>query len=227
MLASVVMLSLSLVDYFKVNVATPSGISVTDNAKAFTVIIDPGHGGEDGGATANGIVEKDINLLISHKLKSFFDISNVKCILTRYEDVMLGDNMAGVSRKRADLISRINVANSIDNGIFVSIHQNKFEIPKYKGLQVYYSKNNRNSLVLADIIRNNAIDNLDKNNKRECKEADYRILVLDKISCPAVLVECGFLSNEDEAKLLSTNEYQQKLSFIIYLSIIEFIQQME
>ena len=198
--------------------------SVVDENITFpTVIIDPGHGGEDGGAEANGVTEKNINLAVSLMLSDYFSVSEYECVLTRKDDRLLYCQGEEKNKKRHDLINRVKFANDIGNALFVSIHQNKFEIPKYKGLQVYYSPNNKQSRVLAEIIQSKAKQYIDVSNNREVKQADFRIKVLDMLKMPAVLIECGFLSNPEEAKLLSSMEYQKKIAFVSYLSLVEYL----
>lgn len=187
------------------------------------IIIDPGHGGEDGGAEANGVTEKNVNLAISLMMSDYFEVSDYDCVLTRNDDRLLYGQGEEKNKKRHDLLNRIKFANSYDDAVFVSIHQNKFEIPKYKGLQVYYSANNPQSEVLAKIIQSNSKEYIDSANNREVKQADFRIKVLDMLKIPAVLIECGFLSNPDEAYLLSTTEYQKKIALVAYLSLVEYI----
>ena len=197
------------------------GVSATS---PITIIIDAGHGGEDGGAVANGVVEKDINLAIAKSLRAYIETSNLSYDMTREEDVLLYNDHEKNNKKRYDLLNRIKIGNSYHSAIFISIHQNKFEIPKYKGLQVYYSVNNHNSEKIAALIQCKSKIYLDNDNNRETKPADYRIKVLDSLQIPAVLVECGFLSNPEEAELLSDKNYQNRIALIIYLSIVEFLE---
>lgn len=190
-----------------------------------TLIIDPGHGGEDGGAQGNGALEKDINLSVSSYLNKYLMFSSFNTEMTRTTDKLLYNEGEENRKKFYDITNRVRFAESFQNAVFISIHQNKFEIPKYKGLQVYYSKNNPLSHDLAHIIQENARNFADKENKREIKAADSKIRALNSLKIPAVLIECGFLSNESEAKLLNTEEYQKKLAFIFFISTIEFLEQ--
>lgn len=187
------------------------------------IVIDPGHGGEDGGAEANGVIEKNVNLAISHVLSDLLKLSDTSVVMTRNDDRLLYRDGEENHKKRHDLLNRVAVAEKYETALFVSIHQNKFEIPKYKGLQVYFSPNNPESERLAKIIQSNTREHLDNSNKREVKQADYRIKVLDLLKMPAVLIECGFLSNPEEAKLLASYEYQKKLAFMTYLSLTEYL----
>ncbi len=189
------------------------------------LILDPGHGGEDGGATANGILEKDINLSVSEKTAAFLALSPYAVYMTRTDDRMLYETGEENRKKYHDLVHRAEFASSFDRAVFISIHQNKFEIPKYKGLQVYYSPNNSLSATFAECIQTNMRDLLDPTNKREIKKADHRIRVLSSLHMPAVLVECGFISNQEEAQLLQTEAYQKKLAFVLFLSTIQFVRE--
>lgn len=189
------------------------------------LIIDPGHGGEDGGAIANGVVEKDLNLEISKKLRDFFFLTGINTHMTRTEDVLLYKAGEENRKKYHDISNRIQFVNLLDNPVLISIHQNKFEIPKYKGLQVYYSKNHPFGENLAEIIQNNARNHLAPENKREIKAADSKIRLLNSLDVPAVLVECGFISNEQEAHILSDSSYQNKLAFVLFISSLSFLEE--
>ncbi len=188
-----------------------------------TVIIDPGHGGEDSGAVSDGgVLEKELNLQIASKIVEFLKLYRVESVMTREDDKMLYSD--GVtSKKRGDLRGRVEFARQYENALFVSIHMNKFSIPKYSGLQVFYSKNNPQSEAVAIKLQADIKQYLQNDNNRIVKAADSNIFVLDRLSCPAVLVECGFLSNYDETKLLQDEEYQNKLAFVIASSLIEYL----
>ncbi len=192
------------------------------------IIIDAGHGGEDGGAVSqDGTLEKDINLKIAQKLYYLFQLSDLTPVMTRTTDRMLYNESQSGRKKYYDLKNRIEFTNKFDNSLFLSIHQNKFPIEKYKGLQVYYSKNNSESLVLADIIQNNAKQLLDNNNERKSKRSNGSIFVLNNIDVPAVLVECGFMSNNQELEMLKDEEYQRKIAFTVFVSVMQYISQNE
>lgn len=189
------------------------------------IIIDPGHGGEDGGATVDGVMEKDLNLAISRNLSCFLKLSGYNSQMTREDDILLYNAGQESRKKYYDLENRVKFANNFENAVFLSIHQNKFEIPKYKGLQVYYSPNTPESSRFAQIIQSNAQRFLAPDNQRQIKKADNKIRVLDKLHIPAVLVECGFLSNYEEAQMLSDDDYQKKLAFMIFISTIQFLNE--
>ncbi len=189
-----------------------------------TVVIDPGHGGIDGGASSkSGVVEKEVNLQIGTVLYRLCNAFGIGCVMTRYDDRMLGQEQDGAKRKMKDLRYRVNTANSYPDFIFVSIHQNKFPIEKYSGLQVYYSKNILGSYELAKSMQDCVKNTLQPQNTRAVKPSASSIYVLDNIRCPGVLVECGFLSNNAEAALLADATYQKKLSCCIFSSIFNYI----
>ena len=191
-----------------------------------TVIIDAGHGGEDGGtSSASGLVEKDVNLDISKKLCDMLRASGINVVMTREEDKLLYDRNVDFHgrKKKLDLAARLAVAENTPDSIFVSIHMNSFTNPKYSGLQVWYSQNNPDSMALAEIIRTFNQEQLQNYNTRKTKAATSSIFLLDKATCPAVLVECGFLSNAEEAARFESAEYKQQVAFVIFCSIMEFL----
>ena len=191
-----------------------------------TVIIDAGHGGEDGGAIGvNGCIEKDINLAIAKRLYETLSASGIECVLTRSEDILLYDRTQDYEgRKKAlDMKARLEIVNKYDNAIFVSIHQNSFPIEKYSGFQAYYSSNSEASQSLAATIEQGVKNDLQPSNKRVAKASAGKIYLLDRLNCPAVLLECGFLSNTDECALLCTEEYQNRLADVIASSIENFV----
>lgn len=188
------------------------------------IIIDAGHGGEDGGAVSdNGIIEKDINLAISKDTSDILTFFGFNVIMTRKDDNALSDNEDTVhERKVSDLNKRLEIFNSSENNIIISIHQNKFEQPQYYGTQIFYSPNNDNSLNLAESIKGTVTSLLQPNNERECKPSDSGIFLLKNTQNPAVLVECGFLSNPDECSKLITEEYQKNMAFAVANGFINY-----
>jgi len=198
--------------------------STNDKIKDITVIIDPGHGGEDGGAVGLcGTLEKDINLEISLILHDLFTLVDIDAVMTRNTDNMLYTDVQSGRKKFYDLKNRVDFVDKYSNPVFLSIHQNKFPIEKYKGLQVYYSKNDPSGKELAECIQYNTKKLLQNDNNRMIKEAGRNIFVLDKLECPAILIECGFLSNTQEEKNLNNYEYQKKIAYIIFTSVIEYL----
>lgn len=201
--------------------------NVTQESK-ITVVIDAGHGGEDGGASgANGILEKDINLKVSEMLCDMLKANGVNVVMTRTEDILLYDPSSDYKgRKKAlDLAARLKIAKETPSCIFVSIHMNSFPQSQYSGLQVYYSKNNEESKKIADLIQTNTRLYLQPENGRRTKPATSAIYLLDRLEMPSVLVECGFLSNYEECIRLATDDYKQKLAFTIFCSLMDYISQ--
>lgn len=189
-----------------------------------TVLIDPGHGGEDGGAVGiNGCVEKNINLEISLILRDLLQMSGIDAVMTRSEDIMLYDSAAPGKKKAQDLKNRVMMAEELNAALTVSIHMNTYPSEKCSGAQVYYSPNTEESKTLAEGIRSSFINNLQPQNQRQTKEATSAIYLLHNIKTPAVLVECGFISNREEAQLLCDSSYQHKVALAIYSSIIEHL----
>lgn len=182
-----------------------------------TVIIDAGHGGEDGGAIGlNGAYEKDINLIIAKKLKERLDARSIPCVLTRESDILLYDKNGDYEgkKKKLDLLARKELAEKYENAIFISIHQNSFSKSQYSGLQVYYSPNNAASYLLASRIQSTIKEELQPNNHRAIKKSSG-IYLLEELFCPAVLIECGFLSNQAECERLCEESYQNAMCDIL------------
>ena len=190
------------------------------------VVIDAGHGGEDGGAVGiNGCYEKNINLQIAKKLQTFLSGMGIKSILTRDTDILLynrNENYEG-RKKHLDMLARLKITNSYENVIFVSIHQNAFPQEKYSGFQIYYSQNNEASLALAKTVEEDIKKYLQPDNNRKAKMSAGSIYLLDNLTCPSVLLECGFLSNGEECALLCSEEYQNDLCAVIANSIERFL----
>ncbi len=198
-----------------------------DGYKYSTVIIDAGHGGEDGGtSSASGLVEKDINLELAFILKEKLEAKGVHVILTRDTDRLLYDRNADYQgrKKKLDMAARLEIINNTEDCIFISLHMNAFSDSRYSGLQVWYSDQNPNSQSLANIIQSDIKTNLQPNNNRKTKSAGTSIYLLSNSSCPAVLVECGFLSNAAEAKLFESAEYKDALAGQLCDSVIQFLE---
>ncbi len=203
------------------NKAQPAMINSADYP---SIIIDAGHGGFDGGAVANGIIEKDINLAISLNLRDMLTSSGFKVIMIREEDISVHDPAANTTRtkKNTDLNNRLKVINDNKDAIFVSIHQNMYTESKYSGAQVFYSPNNSSSKALAQILQDTIKGQLQNDNTRQIKQATDALYLLYNAQIPAVMVECGFLSNPEEAAKLKTSEYQQQMSFAIMSGILTY-----
>lgn len=188
-------------------------------------VVDAGHGGLDGGAsTADGALEKDINLKIAKYLEAYLKQSGAKVVMTRTKDISLHktDESSVKNRKREDLLKRREIANTSGADLMVSIHLNCFEQTKYSGAQVFYEQNFAESKALATALQNTMRENLNKENKRVEQKIPADKLQFQNLSVPTVLVECGFLSNPEESALLKTPEYQQKVALAIYMGILRF-----
>lgn len=198
--------------------------------KKATIVVDAGHGGEDGGAVGvNGLVEKDINLAIALALAENLKANNFQVILVRDGDYSVGDQSLSTvaERKRSDTKNRVRLVEETGECLLVSIHQNQFSQSQYNGAQMFYSPNNPESAQLAECIRESVVSSLQPDNTRQNKEAGEEIYLLTHCQVPAVLVECGFLSNPEEANLLSQEAYQQDMAAAIYNGIVSFLEQRE
>ncbi|MCH5354031.1 MAG: N-acetylmuramoyl-L-alanine amidase [Acutalibacter sp.] len=196
--------------------------------KRGTVVLDAGHGGEDGGAVGvNGELEKDINLSIALELEKFLKQNNFEVVMIRSGDYSVGDqSLSTVSeRKRSDTRARLRTVEETGDCILLSIHQNHFSQSKYDGAQVFYSENREESAVLAEAIRQSIVSSLQTENHRENKPAGNSIYLLHNCQVPAVLVECGFLSNPAEAEKLTQEGYQKAMATAIYNGLIDYLQE--
>lgn len=202
--------------------------SAEASAKAERVIIiDAGHGGEDSGAIGvNGVYEKDINLAIALILGEELTNRGYMVVYTRTEDKMLylpEENIKGM-RKISDLKNRCKITEKYNDAILVSIHMNSYGASKYSGLQVYYSDASKDSEQLASRIQNAVREELQPQNNRQIKNGSS-LYLLEHAKGTAVLIECGFLSNDTECEKLSQKEYQKELSFSIVCGIIEYMNE--
>ena len=207
------------------NITAHTSADIDDDR--ITVIIDAGHGGEDGGAEVDGILEKDINLSIADKLADTLRLCGVRVTEIRDEDISVYDDGAQSLREKkvSDLKHRVEIVNGSENNILVSIHQNKFDNSAYSGAQVFYSSNNDKSRVLAESIRNSVVSLLQNDNTRELKPANSDIYLLDNATVPAVIVECGFLSNDEERAKMLDSGYQSEMAYSIAMGVLEYIDQ--
>jgi len=193
------------------------------------ILIDPGHGGFDGGAKSkNGTIEKDLNLQISLKLKEVLEAKGYKVYLTRENDEALGNSGSTIKeKKRKDLKKRRNMKKEVNCDVFVSIHQNMFSQEKCYGAQVWHASNEI-SKKLADNIQESVKEIVKDNNKRVSKPAGDAYLILrDDYKGASVLVECGFLSNMEEEKRLQTEEHQNLLVEGICLGIERYFEEIK
>lgn len=188
------------------------------------VIIDPGHGGVDGGATSSsGVLESQINLQISMRLNDVFRLLGRKTLMIRTEDISIHTDGSTISQKKvSDLKKRVKIVNETDNGLLISIHQNHFSDSRYYGPQVFYG-NGQGSALLARDLQTALNQFLCPNSRRKIKNAKG-IYLMEKILRPGVLIECGFLSNPEEDSKLNTPEYQKKLCSVIAATCSNFLK---
>lgn len=198
--------------------AVPSGARVQR-----VIVIDAGHGGMDGGALApDGTLEKDINLSIAKVFAALMRVSGYKVVMTRESDIMLGSELSGGSAKMRDLKARLTVANEHPHALTVSIHCNKFPMESCHGAQVYFGGadgSERAALAIQSALKKAYADN-----KRNIKKADSSIYLLHRATVPAVLVECGFLSNSADLAVLKDEREQKKLALCILMGASEFYE---
>ena len=203
------------------------GIAASGEAKGTqkkTVVLDVGHGGKDPGKIGvDGSLEKDINLAIAKRLKTYLEASDVEVILTRDSDTGLygeKDNR----KKMADMKKRCEIIDEIKPEIVVSIHQNSYHQEEISGGQVFYYKGSDKGKKLAEILQKRFDYVLGEANRRQAKANDNYYLLLH-VKQPIVIVECGFLSNWKEASMLNSEEYQDRLAWTIHMGIMEYLNQ--
>lgn len=187
------------------------------------ILIDAGHGGQDGGAVCNGVLEKDINLPISHDAEDLISLLGFEVTMTREDDNFIGEEGENVKqRKLNDMKTRLEMYNSDENNVIISIHQNKFSDSSAHGSQIFYSPNDENSKLLAQNIKYSVNSLLQTGLDRECKVAGDGIYLLKNTKQPAVIVECGFISNFEECQKLKSDEYQKQMAFAISTGLLDF-----
>lgn len=223
---SLLLITAIVTEIYSVN-AKALNLLYEEENKAKIILIDPGHGGYDGGAVSkNGTIEKDINLAIAIKLKKQLESKGYKVFMTREEDESLNSIIKKPSSKKVeDLNNRCNMKKEVNCDMFISIHQNTFPQSKVYGAQVWYSKYEE-SKILASKMQQSLIEMVDPSNKRIEKPAvdHYRIL-RDGYEAPSVLVECGFLTNLEEEKKLKDEAYQEKISSAIAEGVKKYYEE--
>lgn len=199
--------------------------SITPHNSDRIVILDAGHGGMDGGCSAqDGTVEKDINLNILLNLRDMLTASGYTVEVTRDKDISIHDKgIEGIAnQKSSDMDNRLALFNKYDNAICISIHQNLFTDSKYSGAQMFYSDTNPKSETLASILQSKFVEYLQPDNQREIKLCGKELFLCYFSENPTVMAECGFLSNPEEAEKLKDSEYQKQVAFTIYSAINEY-----
>ena len=190
------------------------------------IVIDAGHGGIDGGATGtNGTPEKELNLAISKKLALFFRIAGYTVVQTRTDDRSLADADAKKGHvKQSDLVNRLKISSQYPNSLLISIHMNTYPGVTCRGLQVWYSENNAASKELASAVQSGVKGLLQPENNRKIKASTSSIYLLRHAENPAILIECGFISNKEECERLSTELYQRELALSIFTALHQKMQ---
>ena len=190
--------------------------------KKYIVCVDPGHGGTDPGKVGiNGQLEKDINLAIAKKLKTYLEASDVTVVLTRDKDMGLYSS-GDAHKKMADMRKRCQLIEEVKPDLVISIHQNSYHEEAIRGGQVFYYKTSVRGKKLAESLQKRFDYVLGDSNKRQAKANDNYYLLLH-VKEPIVIAECGFLSNREEAKKLETEEYQDRLAWTLHMGIMEYL----
>jgi N-acetylmuramoyl-L-alanine amidase len=199
-------------------------INPNTNENQNVIIIDPGHGGNDPGKVGvNDALEKDINLKISFYLKSFLEQNGFEVIMTRTTDEGLYSKTDS-NKKATDLKNRVKLINEANPILAVSIHQNSFGQESSKGAQVFYHAKSDEGKIFAEIVQERIKKSIGDGNKRIAK-ANQDYYMLKNTECPFIFVECGFLSNYEEATILCDEAYQEKMAWAIHLGVINYINQ--
>lgn len=179
-----------------------------------TLVIDAGHGGEDGGAVSvSGISESTLNLAVAKRLDAILGFCGVPSVMLRDADVMLSDSGGATMRERkvSDLHNRAEAVRQVENAVLISVHQNSFTDPKYSGAQVFYAPT-PDSQGFAERTQELLRVSLSPENHRKAKPIPSTVYLMNHIGCKGILVECGFLTNPEEDRLLQTPDYQLKLA---------------
>lgn len=202
--------------------------AITSNRKV--IVIDAGHGVPDSGAVGkNGTYEAEINLDIAKRLQKILEESGAYVLMTRTDENSVAPDLNDKIRniKRNDLNFRKNFKEDAQCDAFVSIHMNKFPQEKYYGAQVFYSKTPEKSKILGECIQERLKTEIENENNRVAKESNNDIFILKGATVPSVIVECGFLSNENEENLLNTPEYRDKVAMAIFAGITDYFDKIK
>lgn len=188
------------------------------------IVLDAGHGGLDSGCVAvNGAYEKDINLDIVKDLGTLLTLNGYKVVYTREDDISIHDNgVEGIrNQKISDMENRLEIVKSYPDSVFISVHQNLYTEPEYFGAQMFYTTNNSGNFRLARIMQG-LFAELQPGNDREVKLIDNGLYLFKNTEQPALLIECGFLSNPNDAENLSSADYRRKVAFTIYRGLEQY-----
>ena len=199
-----------------------SSAVVNQGEKEYTLYVDPGHGGIDSGAVSDsGVIESEINRAITDRMMLLCDFMSINCRST-VEGGTNADSREGYS-ERENLLSRAEVVNKDNSAVLISVHQNKYPNDLPRGAETMYS-GTVGSKTLGTLIQDNLISQLDNSNRRVARPAPDNLLLTSSVNCPAVLVECGFLSNPEEAEMLADSDYQLKIAAVLIGSYIQFYE---
>lgn len=204
----------------------PDGVPVVaETSVQKTLVIDAGHGGFDGGASgASGVTEQDINLSIAQRTQQLCAFWGYETLMTRADDQALDYQPGATIRqnKVADLHKRLEILQQTPDPILLSVHLNYFSDAQYKGAQVFYSTNHAQGESLAKALQQTLKDGLDPENNRQAKAAPDGVYLLKQAQCPAVIIECGFLSNPQEEELLTQEDYHKRIALCILAGVQQY-----
>ena len=227
-----ILLILVFLLFFAVYLCRKAGIvpAMDSSCGKTSIVIDPGHGGEDGGAvSSDGIRESRINLAISLRMDSLMGLFGWPCVLTRMEESIEYPPSAATvkKRKQADLERRVQLVNHLSVPVvLISIHQNKYSDEGPRGAQVLY-RNSEESICFASFVQGRLKEALGSKNVRSSVPVSDSIYLMRKVRCPAILVECGFLSNPEESNLLRSEAYQTRLALCMACACAEYAREWE
>lgn len=222
-LSCMYVLSLTLLVLFAARGVHQAATVSAEMPKSTLIILDAGHGGTDGGSSAqDGTKESTINLEVTLKADAVLGLLGADTLLVRNMDTDLSDASAqSISQKKVtDIRNRVALVNSHPDSILVSIHQNTYPEERYSGAQVFYSGEGK---ALAEKLQTNLAQALDPSNQRQAKTISPDVYLMNHVTVPAVLVECGFLSNREEAAKLKSAEYQRQLAVAIGVTIVNHL----
>lgn len=198
---------------------------LASEACAVAVIVDPGHGYPDGGSVGlTGLAEKDYNLALGKDLDSFLQILGIRSFLTRKDDFGIYDSSAETIREKkvSDLRRRLSIAEGEEDAVFLSVHMNASPIASASGLQVFYGRS-EDSCELGQCLFDRFRANLSETGVRALASAPERIFLMRRLTCPAILLEYGYISNPRENALLLTAEYRRKLAFLTACGVLDYL----
>ncbi|MEG0371272.1 MAG: N-acetylmuramoyl-L-alanine amidase CwlD [Clostridium sp.] len=223
LIISLIIVLILILDISYLNTFSNKFFGLISSKGSKTIVIDAGHGGVDGGAVGKGgTLEKDINLILAKKTKAFIEENGDTCIMIReLDEDLYGCLGSDRNKKQQDLKKRKDLIKEYNADIFISIHLNSF--PNSKGGQVFYQKGDDDGQLLAKLIQDEFIKNVDPTNKRSEKESN-KYFVLKNNDIPSVIVECGFLSSPSEEKLLNNDDYQNRIAASIFYGIEKFYE---